>query len=116
MVGLHTPHIHLNGFNVLAATRSYKPTIQPSVGAQVTDSFAAGLFAYNKPRGRAYYFSGTNAVGARKLDPFTVPGYISERKNDQVTFNTNLLTFNVVDSKWYVKRRRLHQLVHMLTV
>lgn len=100
MVRLYTSCIQANCSGVSADTypipRSYKLAFQPSVGAQVTESFAAGLFAYNKPRGWAYYFSGTNAVGARKLDPFTVPEYIWERTNDKVTFN-------VVGSKWYVK-------------
>jgi hypothetical protein len=87
-------------YNIEAQEWRSETAVQPNSGPIVNDTFCRGSFAYNAQYRRAYYFSGNNAAGARKLDPATVPGYVG-RTNEQVTWNGNLLTFDTANFKWY---------------
>ncbi|KAF2017788.1 hypothetical protein BU24DRAFT_420844 [Aaosphaeria arxii CBS 175.79] len=78
---------------------SSETAVQPSSGSDVRDSFAAGAFAYNPLARKAYYFSGTNGPGARKMYPNDIAGYVG-RSNEEVTGNGNLLTFETDSFKW----------------
>ncbi|KAF2261136.1 hypothetical protein CC78DRAFT_619630 [Lojkania enalia] len=76
-----------------------EPGVQPNSGFRVNDTFCCGSFAYNAGYGKAYFYSGNNGAGARKLYPDTVPGYVG-RPDEEVIGNGNLLTFDPGSFRW----------------
>ncbi|KAJ4303844.1 hypothetical protein N0V90_002745 [Kalmusia sp. IMI 367209] len=86
-------------YNLEADKWLVEPAVQPSEGSSVLDSFCCGSFAYNAPARKAYFYSGTNGAGARKLDPFSTPIYVG-RTNEDTTGQGNLLTFDADAFKW----------------
>ncbi|KAF2116890.1 hypothetical protein BDV96DRAFT_37681 [Lophiotrema nucula] len=76
-----------------------EPAVQPNSGSEVTDSFCCGAFEYNAAYGRAYFLSGINGAGARRLYPDTVPGYVSPA-GGAIFGNGNLFTFDTANFRW----------------
>jgi hypothetical protein len=88
-------------YDVEADTWLSESAVQPNTGSDVTDSFCCGSFAYNAPYGRAYFYSGTNGAGARRMYPGDIPGYVG-RTNEEVSAMGNLLTFDQDRFRWFV--------------